>query len=95
MYNLNLSRCLAPELWGKGKYTKQDILYHLDCALNSKVVMNKNMVWWEKMQGKSIMEKRKNSENILLRNSIPKIFYFMKSPCKKNCGNHEWCEPNI
>lgn len=28
------------------------------------------------------MEKRKNSENILLRNSITKIFYFMKSPCK-------------
>lgn len=29
------------------------------------------------------MEKRKNSENILLRNSSTKIFYFMKSPCKK------------
>jgi len=28
------------------------------------------------------MEKRKNSENILLRNIITKIFYFMKSPCK-------------
>jgi hypothetical protein len=35
------------------------------------------------MHWESIVEKRKNAENILLRNGIPKIFYFMKSPRKK------------
>jgi hypothetical protein len=64
--------------WQKNWEFSKDILQIIKIILLLDLKINDN---W--MHQEYLMDKRENSENILLRNNIKKMFYFMKSPCKK------------